>query len=362
MTTREITEHLAVAAAHFPFLGIQDARQLLDVIRCELGHEEALDRFVPYASHQAMAAGPKTILHVISGNTPHAGLQSLMRGLLLKAHNLCKIPSSGLPAIAQFRDALPEKLAARVAISTELPESWLTQSDALIVFGNDETIAHFRKHARPDQRLIVHGHKISLCIVFDDPDFKSVAAAARDVSLFDQQGCLSPHLFYIHARQARAYAEKLAVEMEIFNRHTPRGRISPEENAAIRGERDRYEFRAANDSRVAVWKSKGTTDWTVIFDTNPEFTVSCLNRLIYVKPLPDNLPLAIAGVRRHASTVAIHPATRSNAHIAAGLGASRICEIGRMQFPPFTWHQDGGQNLGPLVRWIDFESPAASET
>ena len=120
MTTREIAKALAGAARQFPLLGEISAQNLLDVVKWELGHVEILDGFQTYAGHQAMASGSGAILHIISGNTPQAGLQSLIRGLLLKSQNFCKIPSAGLPEIAQFRDALPEALKARVEISAEL--------------------------------------------------------------------------------------------------------------------------------------------------------------------------------------------------------------------------------------------------
>src|ERR1700677_2775254 len=144
MTTREIATALAAAARHFPFLGEITAQNLLDVVKWELGHEKILDGFQPYAGHQARAVGPLAILHIISGNTPHAGLQSLIRGLLLKSHNFCKIPSAGLAEIGQFRDALPDALKKRVEISPELLPDWLEQAGAVIVFGDDETVEHFR--------------------------------------------------------------------------------------------------------------------------------------------------------------------------------------------------------------------------
>jgi hypothetical protein len=93
----------------------------------------------------------------------------------------------------------------------------------------------------------------------------------------------------------------------------------------------------------------------VIFDAVARFTPSCLNRVIFVKPLPVKMEDALATVRPYLSTIAIWPATSESAHRARELGATRICSIGRMQDPPFAWHQDGGQNLAPLVRWIDFE-------
>ncbi len=361
MTTLEIAESLAAAAQQFPLLGEIGAQDLLDVVKWELGHEEILDGFQPYAAHRAMARGPRTILHIISGNTPHAGLQSLMRGLLLKSRNLCKIPSAGLPEIAQFRDALPDELKTRIEISPDLPAPWLEEAEAIIAFGDDTTIEHFRRQVRPGRIYIAHGHKVSLGIVFDDPRYESVSHAARDASLHDQQGCLSPHVFYVAESgsvSALQYAERLAREMEKFNSATPRSAITPAEAAAINAMRADFEFRAANNRDVRVWKSAGGTDWTVIFDTNARFIPSPLNRVIFVKPLPARIDEALADARAYLSAIAIWPATLENARHAATLGATRICEVGRMQEPKFTWHQDGGQNLAPLVRWIDFEDPA----
>ena len=291
MKTREIAKALALAARQFPFLGEIGEQDLLNLVKWELGHEEILDGFQNYAGHMAMAIGPASILHIISGNTPHAGLQSLMRGLLLKSQNFCKIPSAGLPEIEQFRNALPAALQSRIEISRELPAHWIGRSDAIIVFGDDETVEHFRRLSatKQGQRFIAHGHKVSMGIIFEDSGHESVSHAARDASLFDQQGCLSPHVFYVketEGLEARQYAAALALEMENFNETTPRSKISASESSGITSLRDEYEFRAANGEGIQVWKSGQGTDWTVIFDSAPAFTASCLNRVIFVKPLP----------------------------------------------------------------------------
>ena len=355
MLTREIAAHLAHAARQFPFLGISDASTLLEVVRLELGHEEILDSYQPYGNHLTRAVGPKTILHVISGNTPHAGLQSLIRGLLLKSRNLCKIPSSGLPEIAQFREALLPELANRIEISSDLHEQWLNRADALLVFGTDQTIEHFRRSARPNQIFVGHGHKVSFGVVFDDPQFQSVAMAARDFSLFDQQGCLSPHGVYVQ-HEPLAYAEKLAMAMAEFNAIHPRSPISSEEAAQIQEIRQAYRFRAAVDPGIRIWTSESSTDWTVIFDSDPAFTVSCLNRVAFVKPLPANLGESLQAVKEHLSTIGIWPSDPAYARSLGSLDAPRICPLGRMQSPPFTWHQDGGNTLVPLVKWEDWET------
>ena len=354
MNTAERARHLAAVASRFPFLGATSAADLLALVQTELGDAGALDDFVPYAGHLAMAVAPGTILHVVSANTPAAGLQSLIRGLLLGAHNLCKVPAAGLPEIAEFRAALPAELAARVEIAGVLPDDWLARADALIVFGHDATISHFRTLARPGQIFSAHGHRLSFGVVFDDPDSASAQPAARDASLFDQQGCLSPHVFYV-AGDAREYAARLANAMRAFQAREPRGRVSLSEANAIRSLREDLAFRTAQGDAVAVWQSEGSTAWTVAFDATPGFPRSPLNRFVFVKPLPADFAAELREVRAHLSCAGIWPATPAHARSLAALGVSRICPLGRMQSPPWTWLQDGAQSLLPLVRWVGAE-------
>ena len=355
MNTAERAHHLAAAAARFPFLGRTTADDLLALVRAELGNAEVLDDFVPYAGHFARAISVGTILHIVSGNTPAAGLQSLIRGLLLGAHNLCKTPAAGLPEIAEFCAGLPPELAARVEIAATLPDDWLPRADALIIFGHDSTIAYFRALARPGQRFIAHGHRLSFGVVFDDPTLTSPSLAARDASLFDQQGCLSPHVFYVSG-DARGYAVRLAEEMRAFQEREPRGRVSLSEANAIRTRREELAFRAGQGDPVELWQSEGSTAWTVAFDATPGFPRSPLNRFVFVKPLPADLAVELREVRAHLSCAGFWPATRAHARKLASLGISRLAPLGQMQSPPWTWLQDGAPALAPLVGWVAAES------
>jgi hypothetical protein len=359
--TRERAAALADAATTFPLLGAIDAEDLLAFVRLELGHAEILDGFRPYGDHLARAIAPRRILHVVSGNTPHAALQSLLRGLLLGSHNRVKLPTGGLPEVDAFVAALPPTLAALVECTATLPDAWLHEADAVIVFGGDETIAHFRARVPVGVPFQAHGHRVSAGVVFDDPACESIAAAARDVSLYDQQGCLSPHDLYVAETgglAARTYAARLAEAMDAFNQHTPRRPLGIGASAAIADLRASYAFRAASDPRVQMWASAGSTDWTVIYEQDPWFATSPLDRVVFVKPLPADLAGALAPVGGWLGAIGIWPATVENADRVAPLGASRICPLGAMQFPPATWHAEGLPNLGSLVRWVDFE-PAA---
>jgi hypothetical protein len=355
MNTEERAAHLAEAINQFPYLGETGATDLLALISAELGDPQVLETFRWHGPHLSRAVAPHTILHIVSGNTPAAGLQSLIRGLLLGSHNLCKLPAAGLPDLIQFRELLPPELASRVELATHLPAEWLERADALVVFGSDETVREFRSMARADQAFVGHGHKLSLGLIFHDPHFVSVRGAARDASLFDQLGCLSPHVFYV-AEDPLTYAIKLADEMERFDAKEPRRTLSISEANAIRNRRAELAFRAANDKHLTVMQSAGSTAWTVVFDPTPGFPRSPLNRFIFVKPLPADLAVELAPVRRHLGAIGMWPASIENARKLTGFGANRLCPIGHMQQPPWTWHQDGQPALTALVRWVDFEA------
>ncbi|MFM8656082.1 MAG: acyl-CoA reductase, partial [Chthoniobacterales bacterium] len=302
---------------------------------------------------------PGNILHVVSGNTPHAALQSLIGGLLLGSRNLVKLPRGGLIEVDEFVSGLPEALRAKVEMAEELPSDWLTQAEVVIVYGSDETMAHFRGLVAPSQVFVGHGHKASLGIVWDDPQFASCHGAARDASLFDQQGCLSPQVFYVRETRTgftREYAEKLSSAMDHFNRSHPRGLLTVEEKAEISNLRAAYRFRAANDLRVALWEGGGNMDWTVVYEEDFWFPASPLHRVIFVKPLPEDFANAIGPAAAHIGAVGLFPCTEELADRFAELRPSRFCPIGRMQDPPWTWHNGGIPRLASLVKWVDFES------
>ena len=349
---------LAEAASAFPFLGKVTARALLALVASELGHAAALDRFVPQGTRQVRAIAPSRILHVLSGNTPAAALQTILRGLLLGSENLCKLPTGGLAEADAFVARLPRALAQRVHLSQELPSSWLAAADAAVLFGRDETVAALRAALPPGIPILSHGHKLSFAIVFDDPDLRSANGAARDVSIFDQQGCLSPHAIFVREKgklTASAYARRLAVAMAHFEKHTPRGTLTVSEANSIRTLREETDFRAANDEPVEVFAGTDTA-WTVIVDRTAALPLSPLNRVIFVKPLPARFAAMLAPHRAHLSTCGIWPANAANRDFAAALGFSRICPLGKMQSPPLGWHHDGQQVLAPLVRWVDSET------
>jgi hypothetical protein len=365
MTTAQRARALAAAAEPFgALLGPTTGPDLLAWVAAELGHAEALDDWVPHGTARTKALAPGTILHVVSGNTPHAALQSLLGGLLLGSRNLVKWPHGGLIEVAEFAARLGPELRTLLETGEKLPETWINSADAVIVYGADETISALRSRVPAGKTFVGHGHKASLGIVWEDPDFASCTGAARDASLFDQQGCLSPQVFYareIRPGFAREYAEQLAAAMDQCNRTHPRGALTIGEKAEIADLRAAYRFRAAGDLRVALWEGGREMDWTVIYEEDAWFTASPLNRVIFVKPLPDNLAEAMGPAADQVGAVGLWPCTPELADRFAALRPSRFCPVGRLQDPPWTWHNGGVARLASLVKWVDFE-PSSSLT
>ncbi len=147
--------------------------------------------------------------------------------------------------------------------------------------------------------------------------------------------------------------------MRRIERELPRGRIGAAEASAIQQLRGAAEFRALGGRGVELHASAGT-EFTVIFDPDPEIELSCLNRVVRVKPL-DRLVDAARLARpyaRHLQTVGVAATADRRGTLAEHLGragASRVTDLERMPWPPATWHHDGREPLRELIRWVDLE-------
>ena len=345
-------EAVTKAAAQFLWLGDLSPTAIVQWIELELGNLLESPDLHRYGVNHCSVRPLTPILHVVSGNTPHAALQSLVRGLLVGAENWIKLPSTGLEQVEEFVRALPEQM--RPELERELRPGWLETAEAVVVFGSDETIAEFSRKILPSQRFITHGHKISFGLVRGNCDRDLAEKIARDVFAFDQLGCLSPQFLYL-AGNSIEFARELA--QHFARRPFEKVTFSGTSAAAptLRGFREEWRFRAATEPGVYLWESRESLAWTVVHDPATLPSKNPLYGTIFVKPMPGDLESALGPFRRHISTIGLHPLNRESVDLAVRLGAQRICELGQMQNPPTSWHHDGQPTLANLVRYIDVE-------
>ena len=336
-------------------IGIE-SETLLELVAKELGHRDSLDRFISYGDIYTRAHPISPILHIVSGNTPAAAIQTLTRGLLIGASNQIKLPSEGIQEVKDFVGKLPRELKSLIEItrSRKTSNQWLGSAKAIIVFGSDETVREIESRLFHHQIFIPHNHKVSVAIIDSDESQEAAKLAALDVAMYDQQGCLSPHDIYVHPKeQPRSFAAKLANSLsELNSKYPPTGRTM-EENIRIDDLRRSYSFRSSNDTSVQIWESDSNTDWTVVYEDEPQFAASPLGRFVFVKPLPKSLDDALNLNKEHLSTIALYPFSLQRAESLNLCGATRICPLGSAQDPSVFWHHDGLQTLAPLVNWTD---------
>jgi hypothetical protein len=351
------------------------ADRLNALLSAELGDARVLDGFAPAPGGRGrtMAIGPRLTTHVFSGNVPGVAVTSLVRALLVKSASLGKT-AMGEPLLpALFARAVAEEdaeLGACLAVTYwpggdgEMERAALQGADAVIAYGGRGAVDSIRTQAPSEARFLAYGPRLSFGVVtrshLTSREAETVArAAALDASTFDQQGCVSPHVFYAEAGgdvSPREWAALLARAMEAVERELPRGPLSPGEASAIRQLRGEAEF----GTGVDLHASEDGTAWTVIYDSDPAFEASCLNRVVRVKPVARlaDVPALLAEYGEVLQTVGIAAGDGETAELAAGLarlGASRISPLGEMAWPPPWWHHDGMPPLRALLRWCDLE-------
>jgi hypothetical protein len=364
------------------FFGQFTKRNLEDLIIQDLGHVNRLDEMVA-AEHEhrgeraSRAIGSELLVHVAGGVLPNPTLLSMILGLLVRSAQFVKCPSGGalIPRLlAHSIYAIDPKLGACIELgawpggNAALEEAVFAHATCVTATGSDETLAAIRSRLAGHVRFVGYGHRVSFSYVtaemlsaFTLP--KIVSKAADDIASWDQLGCLSPHAIYVETGGAigpERFAELLAAELAKHEKSHPRGELSFDEHSNIARRRGFYEVRAAHSAETRCWFSPESTAWSVVFEADPEFHASSLNRFIHVRPVIDldQLFLAIDKLRGKVSTVGIAAAGASAQRIANSLaewGVTRICPIGEMQNPPLRWRHDGRPALGELVTWTDWE-------
>lgn len=356
------------------------ADRFRSLMKEELGNPGFLDEFLPRLNGRSKAFGPRLITHVLAGNIPALPAVGIIRALLVKSASLLKTSSEEPLFAALFARTLVEvepRLSDCLAVvgwkgGTEeargLEEVAFRRVERVVAMGSEETITSLRRQLSTSTgtQLLTYGHRVSFGLIGREAlaDLSSIAKqAAQDVAMYDQQGCLSPHLFYVETggnHFPREFARALGEALARLQTTLPRGTVSTKTAAALHHFRSLYEMKQADGKEIRIFGSETGNLWTVIYEDDPAFSLSPLFRTVRVKPIDDllHVPPLLSPWRQYLQAAGVAVSSKRLLPLAEALalmGVNRICPIGRMQEPSVGWHQDGRLTFADLVRWVDVE-------
>ena len=358
------------------------APQLQRFVAEDFSNPKLLDEFQPRPKGGAARAfGPELLFHSWAGNVPALPLWSLVCGLLVKAGSIGKLPSAepmfaGLFArlLAEVHPPLSDCLAVVWWKGGDAGQSAAVyaEADTVLAYGSNAALDEIRRQLPVTTRFLPYGHKLGFGVVGTaalDPLRGPATArlAAHDVMRYDQQGCYSPHVFYVERGgqvSPREFAQHLASELANLQHRFPRRALALEDAAAVAGWRQAGELQSLSATRGVELIGSDDTAWGVAYADQPQsLAPTALNRSIQVVAV-DRLDDVVAQVEAHRpflQTAGLEVAPRELFRLAELLGAAgvtRITAIGSMTSPEAGWHHDGRFNLLDLVRIVEIEQSA----
>jgi Acyl-CoA reductase (LuxC) len=304
---------------------------------------------------KSSVSGLKDVLAILPGNVVGPTIATAYCAAAAGATIMLKSSSREL-RLAEIVAAQFESLGPPLA-KTVTPFRWsggdedfeakiFPQASRIVVFGDDLTIADVRRRAPDGIDVIGYGSAYSLGFVPSSADPATAAeAAAGDVALFDQRGCLSPQTIYVEGDEAKAilFAHALAGELHAIGRVLPRASSKKTEEAAVAEFIRRLLIRAlptsahALDAVILGSRESGIAEYVVGVEHFSAPVCAGFGRIVIVKPCRSPLEAASAAKQlgNRLDTIGIAgPLAPQLLEAFAKSGASRICLLGEMQRPP----------------------------
>jgi len=348
----------------------------------ELGSTQALDRPVKGpGGARRRAHGPEWMLQIYAGNVPTVPVLPLLSALLLRSALFAKTGAQEplfAPHLARAIAEIDPDLGACMAIvwwkggQSELDRVALDRAPAVLAFGGDPAVASIAQIARRDAVVVLQGPKLSVGYIgataLRRGAIRALAArAAHDVALYDQQGCLSPHAYYVERGgmvAPIAFAEALGSALEDASRRLPRRAPSADAASSVQMSRAQAALEAATGRITGVVESKRGTEWTVISEGSARFEPGPRHRVVRVHAVADveEFARAVAGSERYIEAIAVEERGARRERLIARLselGVPRITTVGSLQRPTPLGTHGGVPRLLPFVRWTTIESGSA---
>jgi hypothetical protein len=352
----------------------------------ELGSAQTLDRPMPGpGGTRRRAHGPEWMLQIYAGNVPTLPVLPLFSALLLKSALLAKTAAQEplfAPLLARAIAEVDPELGACMAIAwwkggqAELDDVVLARAPAILAFGGETSIASIANAANPAAALVLQGPKVSIGYIGAGAMrrgtlYALAARAAHDVALYDQQGCLSPHGYYVERGgmvAPVAFAEALGAALDEASRRLPRRDPVPADAASVQMTRAQGALDAATGRVARVLESERGTEWTVILESEgrARFEPGPRHRVVRIQAVSgvEEFVRAVAGAERYIEAIAVEERGARRERLIerlAALGIPRIAAVGALQRPTPLGTHGGVTRLHPFVRWTTIDAGTARE-
>lgn len=325
------------------------------------------------------------VAHVSAGNVFIGAVDTLVQGIMTKNVNILKMSSIDTVFPIIFAKAVleadPEGIISKTfclapfSSGEEGVESVIKeQCDVVTVYGGKEAIEAYRKGLGLHTKILEYGPKYS-CAIIDgeilarDGVSETASLMARDFTMWEQSACSSPHTVFVRGeKEAFDFARELARQLESWAKTYPHGRIPMDEQVEITKSRELAKAYEADGRASLMIPADGSQEWTVIYEKNSDFRVSCHHRTAYVKPVArfDEAIATLKGYGKYIQSIAVLASTADTFSISeklCAIGADRITEPGNMSRRKNGTPHDGTRGAAEFVRWVSIgkKSPLEDE-
>jgi hypothetical protein len=321
------------------------------------------------------------MLQIYAGNVPTVPVLPLFSALLLKSALVAKTAAQEplfAPLLASAIADVDPALGACMAVvwwkggQTELDRVALERAPAVLAFGGESAITSIAHATRPGAAVVLQGPKLSIGYIgagaMRRGSLPTLAArAAHDVALYDQQGCLSPHAFYVERGgmvSPVAFAEALGAALDVAARRLPRREPALAGAASVQLSRAQAALEAATGRVTRILESERGTEWTVIAEGSARFEPGPRHRVVRVHAVKDveEFVRAVAGSERFIEAIGVEERGSRRERLEtrlSELGIPRITAVGSLQRPTPLGTHGGVSRLLPFVRWTTLEKGTA---
>lgn len=345
------------------------APDLEATIANELGSLDILDRFTERNGRSKALARPAGSVCVISSRTTiGVAILPAVFALCAKCDVLVKDREDGLVRgfFSTLCDELDEFHAAARA------QTWsgdddavdLAQFDVVVAFGSDATLKRIAQAAAPSS-FIGYGSKATIGYVArealgDEAQARRIAdGAARDLVLYESEGCLSLHALFVEDGGAvgpQRFCALLAEAVERAAIEFPPGERDVRASARIANARNLAAFRSAT-GRGAVFSDERAS-YLAVLDPPRSEPPAFLPRALSVHTISAPAD-ALAYIRQHElplEAIAVAGVRDDIIDAALSSGVNRITAFGELQRPPASGNHGGRARIADFVRWVTLET------